>query len=257
MCMEEWLIIYDKKDYSFVYDFTKEIGLKMFRNYSFLSLGDNTDNVTQLKKNYKIIFIAIWDTDKIIKCASNLPDKILKNSIIYSCSTTDLSSYSVRQINVLTLDEYYIDVTNEILYGKVKNLAVPCETIACYDNDNKRSVCLEENTQVFSFENAVPGSYVPSYGIEKKTQWRKDKSKALKFSNLALREAVREKKVYLDESDFIYIEENNERLYANYYPYKINIPDKLVFAFAGVINNEGILEINNGSATATLVKIIS
>ena len=95
---------------------------------------------------------------------------------------------------MITLDGIYIDISNESLYGKVEELALPIESIACYDYDNKRSVCLNYMTKINPVIDAKGGAYLPSYGIEKNTQWRLKKEDSLEFSNLALREALLDKK---------------------------------------------------------------
>jgi len=255
--MEKWLVIYDKKDLGFIYDFTRETKHMVYEDFQFFSFDENNvEKMTLIKPSYSKIFIAIWDTDKVIKCVSNISFEVIHNCSIFSSSTTNLFHFGIKPIIHQTLNGYYIELYNEILFGKVNDLALPAESIACYDYDNKRSVCLDEFTHIWNVKDAKPGSYLPSYGIQKNVQWRKNKLDSLLFSNLALREAVKDRDIFIEKPNLIYYVENGEKYYGDYYSYSVNISDDVVFALAGVVEIEGKLEINNGKSTAILIRII-
>lgn len=255
--MNNLLIIYDKIDIGFNYTFMKEIGFRMYDNFKFKIYDDNHPEKMSYLNNHNLsfIFIAIWDTNKVIKCVSNINPEIISKVDIYSVCTTDLTQFSVKPIIIKTSDNYFIEVRNETLFGKAKEIAIPIENISCYDYDNKNSCCLDENTKISYFLDASSKAYVPGYGIEKDTQWRKNKEEALEFSNLALREALIDKKELLITPDKYIVTMNNQ--YASYNSFKVNLPTNIILAMAGIglIDNDK-LEINYGKSAAILLKCI-
>ena len=239
--MEIWLIVYEKMDFMFPYNFSNFFSLD-FR-YIFVT------NEQELPHNkFDKIFIGIFDTDLIIKFVS----KINKNCPIYSVSTCDLTNFSVKPLVIKTDDNFFVEISNDILFGKVQEMALPIESISSYDYDNKVKACLDENTKVSYLSNARPGAYLPCYGIEKNTQWRKEKINVLNFSNLALREALKEKgQLFITNDKYITTEKN---FYAGYDAFKINIDFDIKLALAGLVNNQGELEINNGKTAYMLLE---
>lgn len=259
MCIvDTWLIIFDKSDLGFSYDFMKMIGLRIYNNYKFVSFNEKClDKLQKIEVDFNRLFIAIWDTNKVIKCVSNLSNKIIENIPIYSASTTDLTQFNIQKIKLITLDGLYIDICNETLFGKVDELALPIETIACYDYDNKSAVCLNHSTKIFQISKAKGGTYLPSYGIEKNTQWRLKREDSLEFSNLALREALIDKKrIFIDENRYIIIKENNVELYGSYNAFRVYLRIEFLLALAGIIVVDNELELNSGKATAILLNSI-
>ncbi len=246
--METWLIIYDKYDLSFSLNFRREIGFQPYYNFIYLSYDrNNASKIANNKLVYDKILIALWDTNEIIKCVSHLNSKQ-----IFSVSTTDLTPFAIKKTILFSSSGYFIDLCNETLYGKVSEIAIPIETISCYDYDNKRSSCLSENTKISYLKDAGPSAYLPAYGIEKDTQWRDRKEDALEFSNLALREALMDKK-YLKFTEDKYIVTKDNK-YGSYCSFQIELHNKIELAFAGIIEDNGELEIDDGSAAATLMK---
>jgi len=256
--MNKWIVIYDRFNYNFISNFVNEYGTN--RNIIVEFLPDIQEKVRSIKNGYNI-FIAIFDTNKIIECVSNISYEIKFLTRIFSVSTADLLHFSIRAISI-KINNNYFDITNECLFGRVKELALPIENISTYDFDNKTTSCLNNDTKISNLVDAGPGAYLAGYGIEKKSQWRTDPENSLEFSNLALAEAVQNKNIFMNKNLKFFFIENNIKYYGSYNAYKIDIPLEISLAFAGLIisdkfdENTFKLESNPGIASGKLFKLL-